>query len=294
MTTAKIIADSISEAGARITTLELEYNRFLHGQLMTHRMFSRNAQSSRAIPTAKQIELIKNVPAPHFLKNKAGMQASEEFQEWEHHYAVQYWNQARDYAIQQAEAMLDLGVHKQWANRLLEPFSTIKVVVTATEWDNFFELRLHHDAQPEMQQLAQAMKTAMDNSTPVLLRAGEWHLPYITDDDRHYYGTDGGLFEEWQKELPKISSARCARVSYLNHDKSEPDVKKDLQLFHDLVIAKPVHGSPTEHQATPIDYLEFEKTGFDFDEVDGITHIDKKARVWSNNFCGWISHRALL
>jgi thymidylate synthase ThyX len=286
MTTAKIIADSISEAGIRITTMELTYERFIHSQFMTHRMFSRNAQSSRAIPTAKQIELIRDLSAPHFLKNKAGMQASEEFKDWEHDYAVKYWNQARDYAIAQAEVMLDLGVHKQWANRILEPFSTIKVVVTATEWQNFFDLRLHHDAQPEIQELAQTMKAAIDESEPALLRVGEWHLPYITDDDKHYHGTDGAIYEDWQKELPKISAARCARVSYLNHDNSNPDIEKDLELARNLLESG--HLSPFEHQSKPIDNHYSHR-------AKGITHVAMNdGAVWSGNFRGWTQHRALV
>ena len=211
MTSAKIIADSISEAGIRITTLELELERYLLAQLNTHRMFSRSAQSSRAVPVQKMIDAIQDSEEfPVFQKNKAGMQSNEILDYEELVLANDTWNFAKADAIEYAETLSLLGVHKQWAGRLLEPFSSVKVVVTATEWGNFFKLRLHHAAQPEMQELAQAMRDAMDGSRPEILSANEWHLPYITDDDRHQHGTDGGLFEEWQKELPKISAARCA------------------------------------------------------------------------------------
>lgn len=287
MATAKIICDSISETGVRITTLELEFERYILPQFNTHRMFSRNAQSSRALPTQKLIDELKNSELhPQFMKNKSGMQASEELNKEDFFAAFRCWENAKHDALRWAMNLRSLNVHKQFVNRLLEPFNTIKVVVTATEWQNFFNLRLHHDAQPEIQALAQAMKTAMDESTPKLLRVGEWHLPYITEFD--LFNTTDDEFEE----LPKISAARCARVSYLNHDNTDPNIEKDLELSSKLLTDK--HCSPFEHQAKPVDYVEFEKTGFDFDEFDGITHIDKKGNVWSANYRGWIQYRALI
>lgn len=282
--TAKIIADSISEQGVRITTLELEYPRYIHSQFMTHRQFSRNAQSSRAIPTAKQIELIRDLPAPNFAQNKAGMQAGELLGKSAQSTAKFTWQITKDRSLNGALSLLDLGVHKQWANRLLEPFSTIKVVVTATEWDNFFKLRLHHDAQPEIQELAQAMKTAMDSSKPEFLNDDEWHLPYI--DKKHQDVLDFDI-----KERCLISAARCARVSYLNHDNTNPDIEKDFELAKKLLDDG--HLSPFEHQAKPMNQLNAE-TIEDFFWESGITHTDKNKIFWSNNFRGWIQHRALL
>lgn len=288
MTTAKIITDSISESGIRIVTMELTYPYYIHAQVMTHRQFSRNGKSYRAVPTSKIIDEVKNTPAPHFLKNKAGMQATEEFKEWEHDYAVSYWNQAREYAINQAEVMLDLGVHKQYVNRLLLPFSTMRLVVTATEWENFFGLRLHHAAQPEMQALAQAMKAVMDESVPKQLNGDEWHLPYISND---YYSNCT------KNDLALISAARCARVSYLNHDNSTPNIEKDLELARQLLADK--HLSPFEHQAKPInDYDVFKEISLAAKDKNldkfGITHIDKNDTFWSGNFKGWASHRHLI
>ena len=288
MTTAKIIADSISESGIRITTMELEFERFLLAQFNTHRQFSRSAQSSRAVPVQKMIDALNDNATPKFMKNEKGMQSTEEFKEWELDYAKKYWLQAKEYAVIQAEQMIDLGVHKQFVNRLLEPFATVKVVVTATEWDNFFYLRLHHAAQPEMQELAQAMKNAMDESVPEMLFAPAYHLPYVDYDTIDLKGlTDCG---DKALELCKlISAARCARVSYLNHDNSTPDIEKDLELAQRLLADK--HLSPFEHQAKPMEFYDaFEDESWE----KGVTHIDGNFNAWSGNFRGWIQHRQLV
>jgi thymidylate synthase ThyX len=288
MTKAKIIADSISESGIRITTLELEFPRFLLAQFNTHRQFSRSAQSSRAVPVQKMIDALNSNATPKFMKNESGMQSTEEFKDWELDYAKKYWSHAKELAIMQAKQMIDLGVHKQFVNRLLEPFATVKVVVTATEWDNFFALRLHHAAQPEMQELAQSMKTAMDESTPNELAVHDWHLPYVTDGD---FGRC--------RDLQLLSAARCARVSYLNHDNSTPDIKKDLDLAQRLLEVDETNGikirhlSPFEHQAKPVG-VKFVETGLDCMEIEGVTHIDKYANLWSGNFRGFIQHRQLV
>ncbi|MCP1757714.1 thymidylate synthase ThyX [Bradyrhizobium elkanii] len=145
-------------------------------------------------------------------------------------------------AADTAERLAKSGVHKQWANRGLEPYLYAHGVVTATEWDNFFELRDHKDAQPEIEALAKAIKGAFEGSVPETLRPGEWHLPFVTDYEKEW------LDLETQR---KVSVARCARTSYLTHEGKMPLVHKDLQLYHDLVGARPLHASPAEHQATP-------------------------------------------
>ena len=155
--TAKIIADSISViTGIRLTTMELSYHRYIHSEFMTHRMFSRNASSSRAIPIKKLLEQVKNDPMMpiHWGSNKPGMQAGEELKGEDLHVAQREWINAANNAVDTASHLQELGLHKQIANRLLEPFLAIKVVVTATEWENFFKLRIHKDAQPEIQELA--------------------------------------------------------------------------------------------------------------------------------------------
>ena len=164
MIEAKIIADSINSLGHRITTMQLKYPRFIHSEFLTHRVFSRNASSSRAIPVAKMIDQVWNDPAMpvHWGQNKSGMQAEQEIQHVMH--AKDLWFQASKSAAELAQRMNEIGLHKQVVNRILEPFQWIHVVVTATEWDNFFELRNHPAAQPEIQELAQQMQAAMEQS----------------------------------------------------------------------------------------------------------------------------------
>lgn len=244
--TATVIADSISAYGMRITTLQLKYPRFIHSEFMTHRVFSRNAASSRAIPVLKMIQQVRTDPAMpiHWGLNQPGMQAAKAHEDVEKVRAA--WLDAAISATTYAAYLNHLGLHKQVVNRLLEPFQLMHTIVTATEWDNFFELRCHPDAQPEFQALANAIRTAMDQSSPVertskIQRAtASWHLPYVSDDERahlHPY------------TLPKISAARCARVSYLKHDGTAPSIEDDMALFERLVGSKPLHASPIEHQA---------------------------------------------
>ncbi len=287
--TAKIIADSINEQGTRITTMQLTYPRFFHAEFMTHRMFSRNASSSRAIPVSKMIADIRADTAMpiHWGKNQPGMQADEQ-----HNAYVEIdtgltkpvsmcrelaWLEARDRAIEVAEALHAAGYHKQVVNRILEPFMHISVIVTATNFENFYWLRRHADAQPEIKVLADAMFDAQMASDPVLLKEGEWHLPYVTEEDRYevFYDRVGFCqtdFEENKvprpvEDLIKISVARCARVSYLTHDGRKPNAEEDFKLYDRLVGSTPLHASPAEHQAQADEveeddmFIEFWKRG---------------------------------
>lgn len=266
--TAKVIADSINVIGNRITTLQLRYPRFIHAEFMTHRMFSRNASSSRAIPVERLIkDIIDDTAMPiHWGKNQKGMQADVEHDaevKWtseEEFYSAfvsreEAWFWARDKAIQAARAYARSGYHKQIVNRLLEPFAHINVVVTATEWENFFQLRDHADAQPEIRLLAQAIRKAMDASQPKPLVRGEWHLPYVMPEDHvalqgfHQHSRRDGVMED----LKRVSAARCARVSYMTHDGRRPPFEEDLELFVRLAGSDPKHLSPLEHQAEALD-----------------------------------------
>lgn len=242
MISAVVVADSISPANIRLTTFILKYPRMIHAEVMTHRVFSRNAASSRAIPVKKIIERIKEDPSTpiHFGLNQPGMQARQEVSDLIG--AQERWGIASRSAITQAECFLEMGVHKQVANRVLEPFMTMEVILTATDWDNFYALRIHPDAQPEMNSLALAMLKAHNSSTPKRLRHGEWHLPLVTN----YDATGMGL-----SVAQKCSVARCARVSYLNHEGKTPTLEQDLYLYDRLVGASPIHASAAEHQATP-------------------------------------------
>ena len=260
MIEAKVILDSVSPVGKRITTLQLKYPRWVHGEFLTHRAFSRNSMSSRAVPVAKMIEQVRNDPALpiHWGKNQPGMQAAEELTGDDLGSAKYEWRNAARNAAESAEEMHWLGAHKQIVNRLLEPFQWMHTVVTATEWDNFFVLRCHPDAQPEMQALAHAMRDAVDASTP---RPAEQHFPYSREEDE--------VMSVWRRAM--VSAARCARVSYLKHDGTAPSITEDLALFERLAGNAPIHASPLEHQ------------GFAM----------ARANVRSRNFVGWWQFREL-
>lgn len=242
--TAKIIADSISH-GDRLTTMEVVIHRFVLSEFNTHRVFSRNSASSRAIPALRQIRRVTEDPADPIVwpQEQKGMQGGEEFAPGSFdRWAVQEtWSKARLNATDTAQVLLNRGLHKSVTNRLLEPFMWHTVVVTSTAWENFFRLRCNPMAQPEIRVAAEAMKAAYDASTPDLLVEGEWHLPYVKSWE----------FGEHDIEtLKKASSARCARVSYLTQD-GVRDIDLDVSLHDRLTSADPMHASPLEHVATP-------------------------------------------
>lgn len=245
----EIIEDSISESGVRLTTMRLKYPRFVHSEFMTHRVFSRNASSSRAIPVKRMIEDVRENPArPVFWgANRSGMQASAECDspilfKGSEFTREEFWEFCVNTVCDLSEAWADAGYHKQLANRWSEPAQNITVVVTATQYANFFGLRCHADAQPEIKALADQMYDAYARHTPTLRLEGEWHLPFVTEHERANLDT---------KTCIEISVARCARTSYNNFDGTVADYEKDVALFAKLVDMKPIHASPTEHQAVP-------------------------------------------
>ncbi len=257
---AKIIADSVSPSRVRITSMQLVYPRFIHSELMTHRVFSRNAASSRAIPIQKMIKQVQDTPAMpvEWGKNQAGMQARENLTHEAETLCRMEWIDARDSAVRHAQRMVAYGLHKQIVNRILEPWQLMHTILTATEWTNFFNLRRHPDAQPEIKVLADSMYVAMEESIPMFIDYDEWHLPYVS----------GKELEDI--ELAKrLSAARCARVSYLTHDNQTPDPVKDQDL-HDKLFSSG-HYSPFEHQASPM-----------------------MGEGWYANFRGWLSYRKTL
>lgn len=217
-------------------------HRFVLAELNTHRVFSRNSSSSRAIPIAKQIERVLEDPAVpmEFGANQKGMQAGEIVADTEG--AMAAWLAARDAAVDHVRQLLDIGVHKQVTNRLLEPFMWQTVIVSSTDWENFFSQRCSPLAQPEIRLAAEAMRDAYMASSPTPVAAEGWHTPYIREDE-------GDLDLETKK---RISVARCARVSYLTHD-GKRDLDADLNLYDRLITADPPHWSPMEHVATPGD-----------------------------------------
>ncbi len=239
---AKVIEDSVNAQGNRLTTVEACYPRFIHAEVMTHRVFSRNSASSRAIPVHKMLEQVAtNLAMPiEFGSAKKGMQAGPPLEGELLSIAQQLWRDAASKAYQSASELVSIGVHKQVANRILEPFLWHKVIISATEWDNFFTQRCSPLAQPEINVLACAIRDAISGSKPILKRHYYWHTPYLSDEER-MLPLDVRL---------KVSAARCARVSYLTHD-GKRDIEKDLDLFDKLASAQPPHWSPMEHVACP-------------------------------------------
>lgn len=291
MIEAKIIAHSKSSVtGKEIVTWELTYPRFIHSEFMTHRLFSRNAASSRAIPVAKMLEMVQTSPAMpvRFGANQAGMQdkgtAHTELLGGQYT-AQQFWKLAAESASVFAAAFAEAGYHKQIANRVIEPYQNIKTVMTATELDNWFWLRDHEDADPTIHALASAMWKALQESQPVTLRPGQWHVPYY----RVGYWCES--FTDTLEDALAISSSCCAQVSYRKLDDS---LEKAQDIFKRLIESKPCHASPTEHQATPMSYPKFKQPLGIVDWDKGTTHMDKGGNFWSGNFKQWIQHRQLI
>jgi len=235
---AEVLLDSVNPVGQRLTTFVLRFPRFVLSEFNTHRMFSRNASSSRAIPTAKLMQQLREDPVVpvEWGRNQSGMQARELLDADAALAAEAEWLRARDAALAHAEHLRAIGVHKQIVNRVLEPWMWASVIVSSTTYDNFFTLRCHPDAQPEIKRLADLMRMAFAASAPVLRAAGEWHLPYVGDED-------AGLPIEERKQ---VSVARCARVSYLTHVGTR-DTEADIRLYQQLLDAG--HWSPFEHVA---------------------------------------------
>lgn len=293
--TARMIKDSISYSGVRLRTFELEYHRYFHSEFLTHRMLSKNAASSRAIPVSRAIDLVVESPAiPTFWgSNNPGMQAKVEMDELQREAAHKTWLALRDSVVSFVTVLSDkngINAHKQLANRPLETFSFIKVVVTATEFDNFFYLRDHPDAQPEFRELASVMKQASDQSTPVLLKAGEWHLPYVDLIEGKYFVDSQQVSLEVAK---KVSASCCAQVSYRVLDDTIEKAEKIFDMLHvGDDSGQPAHSSPLEHLATPID--DYSKSFNPDTWQRGITHVRRDGSLWSGNLRGWVQFRQLI
>lgn len=236
---ARILADSLSPAGCRLTTFEVTFPRIVLAEFNTHRMLSRNSASSRAIPVEKRIAAVEADPfiPESFGRNQRGMQAGEALDGTEAAAAEHSWRVACRMAIGEARVLAGLGVHKQLANRLIEPFCWHTVIVSATEWRNFFGLRCHPAAQPEIRRIAEMMRALYDASAPTRLHIGEWHLPLVSAEER---------VEVAPHRLPLVSAGRCARVSYLTHD-GRRDLAEDVRLANQLMADG--HMSPFEHPA---------------------------------------------
>jgi thymidylate synthase ThyX len=288
-----VLADSVNSQGNRLTTLEIEYPRFILSELNTHRMLSKNRASSRAIPLQKMHEHIRENPAlpVNWGRNRSGMQATEELRTTERKAAEGVWLAARDQMLSHSNILSQIGLHKQVANRITEPWMMMKTVISGTEWSNFLWLRDHEDAQPEFAHLAFLIRCALETSEPQTLYPGEWHTPYVETERRggtlQYYTQHNDCLTPEQALI--ISASCCAQVSYRRNDET---LEKAQQIFDRLINSEPVHASPVEHQATPV------RPNLSFITPDtwptGVTHQDRTGRLWSANFCGWIQHRKQL
>lgn len=282
---AKMILDS-SANDECLSTIEARYPKFIHGELMTHRVFSRNASSSRAIPVERLIEDVLRDPAlpEKWFKNKAGMQGTEEITGAERLELIAEYMNAMTDAVARARHMIRLNAHKQHINRILEPFCHITVLISSTQWTNFLALRDHPDADPTIAALAREIRKALATSLAMPLKPGEWHLPYVGLDD--VFALEGDIVT-----LTKISVARCARVSYLTQERKVPSIVDDLGLYDRLLSGVPLHASPAEHQATP-SKIRTTLLG------DPILHVGKPTFVGKNlggNFGpAWIQYRKTL
>lgn len=270
---AKILKDSLNKVGGqRITTFELRYPRFIHSQLLTHRVFSRNARSSRATPAKVFIEAVEAAPVlpMRFGSNKRGMSPGAEVDD--PGAAMAAWKKGAERAVKTAKELSKLGVHKQWVNRVLEPYLYMDTVLTGTDFENFFALRTHKDSQDEAVHLARLMLKEFHESKPVVR---EWHLPYVEDQEFLELGVDASV---------KCSTARCCRVSIRPFDSSKKNVKKDLDLYKRLEDEG--HMSPMDHPARAclalMDYPREDGCGFDY-----------RVPIRSGNYKGWLPWRKI-
>jgi len=346
MISATVVAHSKSEvSNTECISYILRYPRSIHSEFMTHRMFSRNAASSRAVPFNKMIKMIKDDPfiPIAFQENHPGMQGTTYIEDEQ---IIQYVTKQilflRDVAVDVAERIGSNNVTKQIINRYLEPFMWYTCLVTATEYENFFKLRCPQYENPnnpdehfrsrkdaikkypflegtvtEMEwmkwnkgageihimALAEAMWDAKNESTPKILKPGEWHIPFGDKIDIERLPLEKKIEHKTMKEkitdtMLKVATARCARVSYINYEGTD-DYVKDVALFENLL--KQGHMSPFEHcsQAMGVaEYTSFTKGKAKYITGDYLSDVSKyfddEAHGWCNNLKGFIQLRYLV
>lgn len=280
---AKVLADSINSYGNRLTTFEIQLPKVLLAEFNTHRMLSKNFQSSRAMPNGAAVDVESFEPL-YYGKNQAGMSAQlVEISEVEK--AKELWNSHIETSKEVSRKLTELGLHKQWSNRANDWHIMAKGIVSGTEWANLLWLRDHDAAQPEFHELAKCIHTCFDQSVPQFLSPGQWHTPYVKST---LQGHVGQTFENnlTLEDALKVSASCCAQVSYRRLDDS---VEKAIALYDRLVGSDRIHASPLEHQGTPMEPY----SACEVPEV-GVTHKDTKNQIWSANFNGWIQHRKLI
>jgi len=279
--TVSLLAYSVNPNGKTVASFEWEYPRFIHSEVMTHRALSKNAASSRAIPAKKVRKQVWDNPAMpvEWSKNQAGMSAKATLSSRRGKVAGWLWKSAARTACMFHWGLEKLGLHKQYINRILEPWALMKIVISGSEWNNFVWLRNHIDAQPELQVLGNLVSKALLTNKPKLLQWGEWHLPYIPNIIKDQFTL---------KELNYISTSSCAQVSYRVLDTS---LEKAEKIVNMLTSGDRVHASPFEHQFKAVNskgltLAKAAKLGF--------THVDASKQVWSGNACEWVQQRQLI
>lgn len=304
---AKILADSISPEGVRLTTVQATFPRFILAEVNTHRVLSRNSASSRAIPTEKLIERVVQSPfiPATFNQRVKGMGVGEAFDEELAARATHFWARAIQWAVSSAVDLKDINLDKSRANRVLEPFMWHTAIITATEWSNFYALRDHEDAQGEFQVIAHMIRELMDASDPRYLREGEWHLPLVSEDEMESV-SDGSDLDPMREDglwWPKTSSGRCARVSFDTHENFEVSEKSYERAN---TLGGKGHWSPHEHPARPMargdifDDVLSEKILVPATVVRRLAEGENPTTVglplsemWCGNFRGWVQLRKL-
>jgi len=309
---AKVVAHSVYPGGPEIVSVQATGQRFILSELNTHRGLNKNSASSRAIPFPKQVQkIVDNLAYPEvWASEQKGMQGGDEIEhieDWVDEEGVSrpgarsLWRMASAQAIWMARDLAALGVHKSLVNRLLEPFMWHTVILTGTAWENFFDQRCHPDAQPEIRVMAEAIRTAIQNSTPMHRNEGEWHLPYVGDDPHACEDAAARTTSEadYYAMLAKISAARCARVSYLTQE-GKRDIAEDLKLYDRLTLRQqqviadhsPIHWSPLEHVATPWPENRHPVGDLSFPSMDGTElHLPDTDLPIIGNLLGWRSLR---
>ena len=274
MITADIIAHS-KHKKKELISIETYAPKYLDAEIEKHRMLSSNSSSDRAIPLERMLEKPPFLPKD-IRRNQRGMQGDEKLSEGDINFIHHVLNKLYEETVDTLRYLsIKFNVHKQHLNRYLLGFSMQKKIITGTkeEWDYFLNLRLHPDADPAIYDLANKIDLAIRESKPKKLKKNQWHLPYIRGQEKKVYEP---------LTLCKISAARCARVSYDNHDGSKTSVDKDLELFKRLTEADPPHMSPLDHQGLPI----VKST-----DISGTTYITKDGKFGSGNFKNWIQFR---
>lgn len=280
---AKVLADSINSSGDRLTTFEIQLPKVFLAEFNTHRMLSKNFSSSRAIPNGRTVE-IESFEPTYYGKNQAGMEASHE-EISDVATAKSVWASAVESSKETSRKLTELGLHKQWANRMNDWHIMAKGIVSGTEWANFLWLRNHSAAQPEFAELAKLIQEAFDSSKPQFLSPGQYHLPYVKSE---LQGQFGQTFENSMtlEDAKKVSASACAQVSYRRLDES---LEKALDIYNKLIGSERKHMSPFEHLGTPMTtptpFAPYER---------GVTHKDVNNKMWSANFQGWIQYRQTL